>query len=296
MPVLLRIGGYAALAISIYLFARRIDAVALGRALRQARPALLILAVLLSLSQLACRGNFFRTLVVPLTRLSWLRAQRLTVASSAVAAFLSGRAGDLVRAYALKRDAGVPVAASVAVLGVEKILDLTALFLVLAPVAFLLPGLPMWAARAMPWLAALVAGSLLVAWVLASRPRPPRWLASFHAGLHIVRRPALLARATAECAAGWLFNLACLYAVMGAFGVVPSLGHGLLVLLATTVAVALPLTPGGIGTFQLAVLAALEPLGVPVEVGVALGLVFQLAQVTPTAALAAIEGRLLPSS
>jgi uncharacterized membrane protein YbhN (UPF0104 family) len=293
--ILWRAAGFAALAALVYLFARRIDGAALGRALAQTRPGFLVLAAFLSLVQLVCRGNFFRTLVMPLADLPWLRAQRLTVTSSAAAAFLSGRAGDLLRAYALKREAGVPVAASVAVLGLEKVLDLTALFLVLAPVSVVLPGLPTWAARSLPWVAALALTLLFAAWVAASRARPPRWFAGFHAGLHIVRRPALLARALAECVVSWLCNLACLYAIMAAFGVVPSLGHGLLVLLATTVAVALPLTPGGLGTFQLGVVAALTPLGVPAEVGLAIGLLFHLTQVAPTAALAAVDGCLAPS-
>jgi hypothetical protein len=71
------------------------------------------------------------------------------------------------------------------VCAVEKTMEMEilCLFLVLAPVPLLLPSLPPWVVRAMVGAVSVAGGLLLLAVLLATRARRPRWLDAFSAGL-----------------------------------------------------------------------------------------------------------------
>jgi hypothetical protein len=277
------------LAVSLYFFARHIDGRALLRALAQTQPVGLAVACLLALAQLACRGIVFRTLIMPVVWMPLLRAQRFMLATSAATALVPGRAGELMRAYLLKRDDNVAVASTAAVTAVEKTVEILALFLVMAPVPLLVPDLPGWVGKSMLLTAAIAIGLLVGMAVLARRPRPPRWLRSFSAGLGIVRRPALFGRALLASVGSWLMDLACLLAVMHAVGVAAPAASGLLVILAVNLAIAIPVVPGNVGTFELGAMAGLGPFGVSIEHGLAVGMLYHLAQVLPIALLAVLD-------
>jgi len=289
----LRAAGYLAIGASAFLFARHVDGHALTRALGQARLSLLAVAGLLALGQLACRASVFRTLILPVVALPRLRVQRFMLATSATSALLPGRAGEFMRAFLLKRDNNVAVASTAAVTAVEKSMEILCLFLVLAPVPYLLPQLPAWVERAMLGAAGVAASLLLMAVVLATRARPPRWLASFSAGLGIVRRPALLAKALPVELGSWLLDFACVLAVMRAVGVSAPAASGLLVLLAVNLAIAIPVVPGNLGTFELGAVASLQPFGVSPDLGLAVGLLYHMAQVLPVATLALLDSRFI---
>jgi uncharacterized membrane protein YbhN (UPF0104 family) len=289
----LRMAGYLAIGMSVFWFARHINGHALMRALGQARPSLLAAAGLLALGQLACRASVFRTLILPIVEIPRLRVQRFMLATSATSALLPGRAGELMRAFLLKRDDNVAVASTAAVTAVEKCMELLCLLLVLAPVPFVLPQLPAWVERAMLGAAGIAAGLLLMAVLLATRARPPRWLASFSAGLGIVRRPALLAKALMVELGSWLLDFGCVLAVMRAVGVSAPAASGLLVLLAVNLAIAIPVVPGNLGTFELGAIASLQPFGVTPDLGLAVGLLYHMAQVLPVATLALLDSRFI---
>ncbi len=89
----------------------------------------------------------------------------------------------------------------------------------------------------------------------------------------------------------WLLDFACVLAVMRAVAVSAPAASGLLVLLAVNLAIAVPVVPGNLGTFELGALAALQPFGVAAELGLAVGLLYHMAQVLPIAALALIDSR-----
>jgi hypothetical protein len=213
--------------------------------------------------------------------------------TSAATALMPGRAGEFMRAYLLKRDNDVALVSTAAVTAVEKTVEMMSLFLVLAPVPFLLPHLPAWVARAILCAACVAVGLALVTIILATRSRPPRWLASFSAGLEIVRRPSLFGRALLVELGSWLLDFACVLSVMRAVGVSAPAASGLLVLLAVNLAIAVPVVPGNLGTFELGAVAALQPFGVPSELGLAVGLLYHMAQVLPIATLALLDSRFI---
>jgi uncharacterized membrane protein YbhN (UPF0104 family) len=291
LKLFLRAAGCLAFGVSAYLFVRHIDGHALVRALGQARPSLLAVAGLLALGQLACRASVFRTLLFPVIALPWLHVQRFMLAASATSAVVPGRVGEFMRAYLLKRDDNVAVASTAAVTAVEKGLEVLALSLIIAPVPFLLQHLPAWVGKAILCAVGIAAGLLSVVALLATRTRPPRWLATFSAGLEIVRRPSLFGKALLMELGSWLLDFACVLSVMRAVGISAPAASGLLVLLAVNLAIAVPVVPGNLGTFELGALAALQPFGVAPALGLAVGLLYHMAQVLPIAALAVIDSR-----
>ncbi len=291
LKTFLRVAGCLVVGASAYLFVRHIDGHALLHALGQAHLSLLAVAGLLSLGQLACRASVFRTLLFPVIALPWWHVQRFMLATMATTAVVPGRAGEFVRAYLLKRDDKVAVASTAAVAAVEKGLEVLTLFLVIAPVPFLLQHFPAWVGKAILCAAGIAAGLLSVIVLLATRTRPPRWLASFSAGLEIVRRPLLFGKALLMELGSWLLDFACILLVMRAVGVSAPAASGLLVLLAVNLAIAVPVVPGNLGTFELGALAGLQSFGVSPALGLAVGLLYHMAQVLPIATLALLDSR-----
>ena len=285
------LSGYMILAASIALFVRHVDGRELLRLLAHTRPVGMAAACLLALLQLLCRASVFRTLLAPLVWLPWLRAQRCMLASSAATALVPGRAGEFMRAYLLKRDDRIALASTAAVTAVEKSVEVLALLLILLPVPLLLPHLPGWVGKYVLLTAAIAVTLLSLATFLASRARPPGWLVAFTAGLATVKRPALLVKAVLVSVGSWLVDVACLLSVMHAVGVVAPAASALLVILAVNAAIAFPVVPGNLGTFELGAIAGLQPFGVRYDLGLAVGLLYHAAQVMPIALLALLDSR-----
>jgi glycosyltransferase 2 family protein len=285
-----------ALGVAVMFTIRRLDGRALARAVGQARPSLLALAALLAVVQLACRGVVFRTLMLPVMRIPWFRSLRYALAGAAASSVAPGRAGDFLRMVLLKRDGNVPVSSTAAVMVVDKIVDIAAMFLVLLPAPWLLPDLPSWVGRSLLAAAGLAGVLLVSAFLIAKRAYPPRWFAAFHAGLGVVRRPSLLAWALLPALASWLLDFGCVVVMMRAVGIAAPAALGLLVLLAVNLAMTVPVMPANVGTFELAVLAVFTPLGVPTELSLAFGLLYHMAQVLPVVGLAFLDGRFIARS
>jgi glycosyltransferase 2 family protein len=292
----LRIAICAAIVVGLGLTFRRLDVRALGQALARSRPAPLVLASLLVVGQVLCRGLVFRTLMLPVVRLPWIRALRYTVAGFATSSVAPGRAGDFLRMHLLKRDGNVPYSATAATLVVDKLLDVVAMFIVVAPAPWLIPSLPPWVVPSVLVVAALVTAVAVLALVLASRPRPPRWLAGFHAGVAVIRRPSLLVWSVVLGVASWTLDFSCICVVMGAVGVALPAAAAMLVLLSVNLALSVPAMPANVGVVEFSVMVVLRPLGVPAELGLAVGLVYHLVQVLPVATLALIDSRFVASA
>ena len=286
-----RAAAFLALGVCVVFMIRRIDGRAMVRAFAQAQPALLAIAAILAVAQLACRSMAFRTLMVPVVRIPWFRSFRYALTGAATSSLAPGRAGDFLRMALLKRDGNVPVSSTAAVLVVDKIVDATAMFLVLAPTPWLLSDLPAWVGRSLLALAGLALALLLLAGLVAARARTPRWFAAFHAGLAVVRRPSLLAWALLPATASWLLDFACILVTMRSLGMTVPAASGLLVLLAVNLAIAVPVMPANVGTFELGVFAILKSFGVPAELCLAFGLLYHLAQVLPVLGLALLDSR-----
>lgn len=106
-------------------------------------------------------------------------------------------------------------------------------------------------------------------------------------GLHVFRRPRDAFHAGAAQLAAWLLQLLACSALLGAFAIsTPSrLGAATAVLVAPNVAAVLPVTPGNVGLFQAACVAALAAYGADAGSTLGYGVVLQLLEVITAIAL-----------
>jgi len=190
------------------------------------------------------------------------------------------RSGDLVRIQVASHRYAIPwgeVAGTV--LAVESLLDGVA-FVALLAVALMFLDVPFFSA---PLFGALAGGTALglslamlaarlgegdvAAFVrrLAVLPRVVRrpllrFAPDFVRGLALLRSPSIGAGAVIVSLVAWLIEAAMFWFLGQAFGLHVSLGAYLLLLIGANLAVALPLTPGNIGPYELAVVELLTML------------------------------------
>lgn len=210
-----------------------------------------------------------------------------------VSAFFSGllpfRAGEVARVVYFNRRTGAPLTAAAAALLVERVLDVAtlALFaLVLLPSRTQLPELAF-----SPWglggvIAAATAVMAAAAW-WTRRPRRAEGSGAAHRGWARARdqaRAALSFLASPRETAGvallsvtsWLLSAIPVVLVFRAAGVHLPFESGMVVLLAVTLAIALPSTPGFLGTFHAGFVLGAQLVGVPRVVAAPVALITHL--------------------
>lgn len=237
-------------------------------------------------------------------RISRLTCARATMIGVMVSATLPGRLGEPTRVFVVARRAGDTRNSIALVAGTvlaQTLLNMAAL-VVLASV--LLASVTVF--RSAAWAIALATALpiVLVAAVLAgpklldkaaSKSTSLGRAAAFvrteikrvQGGLRVFRRPSDAFHASAAQLAAWSLQLAACAALLGAFGIAtPSrLGAAAAVLVATNIAAVLPITPGNVGVFQAAAVAALAAYGVGAGLALAYGVALQLLEVTTAIAL-----------
>ena len=285
----------------------RLDLAHSLRALANVRPwfvaATLTLLALSLVARAECwyvilRGTSIRT------RVGRLVSARATMIGVMVSATLPGRLGEPTRVFVVARRAGDTRNCIALVAGTvlaQTLLNMAAL-VVLASV--LLASVTVFASAAWAIALATVLPIVVVAAVLAGPNLLDRAArkstalgraAAFvrteieHAreGLRVFRRPRDAFHASVAQLAAWSLQLAACAALLSAFGIAtPSrLGAAAAVLVATNLAAVLPITPGNVGVFQAACVAALAAYGVGAGRALAYGIALQLLEVTTAIAL-----------
>jgi uncharacterized protein (TIRG00374 family) len=204
------------------------------------------------------------------------------------------RAGDVLRIQTTAQRYGIPRSEVTAgVIVVETLLDGLA-FVVLVALAFSLGTIPaglratFWslAGLALFGLALGVAGARWLKVEALERIYPLRWLShdardgvmrllrQFLAGLRALREPHLAAPAIALSIGGWLLEAIAYWFVGQAFGLHLSYAEYLLVMITANFAVSIPITPSGIGPYEVATQELLVSLGAQrtVAAGYAIGI------------------------
>jgi hypothetical protein len=280
------VAGFAALL-------RGIDLSVLGAAIRRANLGIVLLAACLSFALMGWKALRVRVMLAPFARVGALRLYRYTILSCAASTLLPARAGEVVRVWLLVKRDQVPVRAAATVSATEKIFDALGMLLVVSPLLWLLPELPVWVPRAIELVAAVVAAGLVAGWLLLRwGGRGPR-LARYVPGLEVLRRPRGFAAALGFSLAMWLTDLAALQLVLVALDVQIPFGGSLLVLLAVNVAITLPAAPAHVGSFELGAVVALGLLHVGREEALAFALVYHAMQALPLAIIGLAELRFI---
>ena len=242
--------------------------------MKSARTEYILVAAALTAVMNLVRAERWRYLLEPLGHVSFWVAFRTTIIGFAASFILPARAGELLRPYLLARRENLPATAAFATIIVERLLDLTAVLLLLA-VFFLFfeTGEATAAPRlyqAIWWgglaIAPVGGGILIAMFVMAGHPErlhrlvlnierilPQRFAQAiaafartFAEGLAVVRHPPRLVFATAWSLVLWVAIATQLWLVTRAFGIALPFGGSFLLSAMLVVGVAVP-TPGGVG-------------------------------------------------
>lgn len=192
------------------------------------------------------------------------------------------RAGEFVRVQVLRRRTGLKASSIVATLLSEKLMDVVAFssFIVLGIVLyedahFLWPLL-------IAYVSVLSVGVAAARWLAGRAERKPglkgavepaatehraiawmmREMTSFGVGLQAFRRPRAMFHVVWASHAAWLCEAVMYYACGRTLGLDLSPAVYLLVVVAATIAVSVPLTQAGLGVFELAISGLLVAFGV----------------------------------
>ena len=284
LTIALRVAAIAAIAVGLWWFVRAMDFAAFGSALRSAKLWPLVVAAALNFVCLWGKAVCWRLMLAPRHRVSVMRLFRYTIATFAASAIAPARAGEVLRVWTLKRRDGVPAADTAAVAVAEKLLDGISMLILVAPVPWLLPGLPSWVAGAIA-LCAAIAITLFVGLFIAvgrvdattSRTLVRRFLA----GMHALRSPKRLLVALGVLILVWAADLGEVMAVLYAVDIHLPIAAGLLILFTLNLTIMVPSTPAQVGALEVGALAALELLHVGNEAALAFALLYHGLQVIP---------------
>ena len=255
-------------------FVRNADLTRVWQEVRAARAEMLALAVLVTVAMYFVRAERWQYLLEPLGHTRFWVAFRTTVIGFAATMVLPARAGEVLRPYLLAKREGLPATAAFATIVVERILDLTAVLILLG---IYLAGFGEDAARAAPPLyraiaigaSVMGAASLVIIvmmFVMAGHPErlhalvlrierivPERiarviagFARTFADGLAIVRRPRRLVLALGWSLVLWVLIAAYAWIVARSFGISFPFPGSFLLSAMLVVGVAVP-TPGGVG-------------------------------------------------
>jgi glycosyltransferase 2 family protein len=282
IPVVLVIGGCAYLGASV-------DLGALRTSLASVKLAPLGFSIVLAGLGVVAHAAFWATLLGGAARIPLKTMTEYTFASAAANVLLPFRGGEALRLWLLKRHHGVPLVTSGAAIALEKVGDALSLFLVVAPLPWLVSSLPPPVARVLRVMPILAIAIVVAVVVLSRIGIKARWLSGFR----VIREPRRVVAGFAFVALAWAIDVASILTVLWAFGIDASLARALVVLLLVNVAIAIPAAPGQVGSHELGSTVALELQGVPPAQAIAFALVFHGTQLAPVIALGLYSARAL---
>jgi uncharacterized protein (TIRG00374 family) len=279
-------------ALFLWLALRKVDLSEAWDTLTSARPGLLAIAVAVMAVVYGLQAERWRRIASQPTSRRLLFGE-LVVSGVAVNNVLPGRLGDLLRARWLGLDVSIPGGRALATVVVDRGFDLLAL------VTFLLVSLPFVTDE--PWLDRIVVGGLLGLGALAllllfARVYTRRRSRERRAHRRLLRRvardtveglattltPAKAVVAVLLSFAAWSAWGAAVWLVARSVGIDLSLLETLFVAAAINLGVAIPSSPGFVGTYQWLAVASLGLFDVPKEDALAFAILVQAVWYVPT--------------
>lgn len=281
-----RLAAFAGLAVVAWLAITRVDWAEIGDAMRGADPAWLAAAFVLNLVSLVIRGAGWTVAARTAVRrpLGLAPAGRAFLIGQAVNTVAPGRVGELVKCAVAQRRLDPSGPTFTALLGsvfAHRLMDVVPLALASAfvLVAGDLPG-SLRTSVIVTLAVSAIAIAIAVRFAGAGRfadsdRRGLRLLGGLREGFVVLRRGGPLAWAALLETIGWGVQIGVVWLGCRGFGIDAGPADAAAVVIATNAATLIPLWPGNIGLFQVAVAVALGPAGVPQSAGIAYGLVLQ---------------------
>ena len=273
----------------IYWTLHGISAAEVAHSLSEADPLLFAGAIICATAIFPVRALRWRTILEPVaSRLPFGPLWRATAIGMMVNNVLPARAGELARAYALKKEVQVPFATGLASLVVDRLFDAIVLLL-LAALALLDPALSSKQTLAGRPLSAFGTGAGAVVLVLllgtyaliffpsqllrlfelfARRVSPSveergrRVLETFINGLSVLRSPRRFAAVFGWTIGHWLLNAFGIWLAFRAVGITAPFSAALFLQAFIALGTAVPSAPGFFGVFEYMSIAGLSVYGV----------------------------------
>jgi uncharacterized membrane protein YbhN (UPF0104 family) len=263
----------------------------LSHTLVQAKPLVLLAVAAIAFAGLAWKAAFWRFALSAVSPVPFRSLLRYALAAAVGSILAPARAGDAFRVWILQRRHQVPLSVTLTIAGLEKLGDVAALVVLAAPLPWLVPQLSV---SVRPWLLGLSGVPVVVVLAIALVRRHAKWSKlSFFAGLRIFDFGRPVAIALACVFAAWVFDLASVELVLYAVGAAPTLTAGLMVLLITNLAIAVPVTPGNVGAHELGSALALKLLGFQVEIATVFALLYHGLHTIPVLLAGFVDARRL---
>ena len=295
--LIVRIIAIIAIVVGMRYLLRGLNLAALRDALATARIWPIAVAIVLSFANLLCKSACWHLMLAPRHRVPLMRLFRYTIVAFAASAIAPARAGEVLRVWVLKRRDGVPAADSAAVAVGEKLIDGVSMLILVAPLPWLLPGLPPWVGKSIALCAVIAVVAFVGFRIALSRVRidaKSSWMGRFFAGMAVLRSPGRLFASLGVLTLSWILDLAQVSLILYAVGIHRPFAAGLLILFTLNLAILAPSTPGGVGALELGALGALDLLHVPHEPALAFALLYHAMQIVPLILVGlALEGRLV---
>ena len=273
--------GFALSAVLAFYFLRRIDLGQLGATLASVNLWILGICLLTRGAVFSLSAMRSKVFLNPLRKYRFTECFAAWLAGDVTNNLFPFRLGELVRIDVLARTGDISRSSTIAVVAVERLLDLASLLILLA-VAVPLLAIDLSGDHRLAWgLAAVLAAALMIVWlvidpsrfprvvVFLSRPFNPRvqaWLFQaaqrFVDGLSALRSSRAVIQAVALTFAMRLVGMFTIQCWLWAFGIDLPLYAPVIVVVFVSVGTMVPSSPGFIGTFHVACAYALELMGV----------------------------------
>jgi uncharacterized protein (TIRG00374 family) len=281
MKKLMTIGGIVLGGALLWLAIKDVDLDEIAASFRNAK-AVLAVPLLLGAAGFYClKASRWSDLLSPIARIRPARLVPSMMAGAASNNLLPAHAGELVRVYLLGRESRLPKAGLLATLVAERIFDIIGVLLLLSCALLFVDVSAVVQPLVLVLLILAVGGSVLIGLMV----RHPGWLprvVSAHAGrlprvigtkagilaVHIthgfgaLKEGRLFRRILLNSILQWLLMSVCIYAAFRAFAIEASYPAAVVVLGFVVAGLALPTSPGFIGTIQYCFVLGLAPFGV----------------------------------
>jgi uncharacterized membrane protein YbhN (UPF0104 family) len=209
-------------------------------------------------------------------------------------ATLPARLGEPFRIYYINRKSKIQATKAIGAMGADRFLDFITMLMLLY-VSVIVLGMR----GTLPPTRTLVAMSFLAIvglLVLARLPKTSSWKwldylfkmrANIFEGMAPLLKWKILLPTIPISFLGWFVHAAVLVGFSQALGTPISVFKALMVIAGVTVAIAIPSSPGHIGTFELGAITMLRYFGVPAEESATIAILYHMVQLVPTLCIGA---------
>lgn len=270
--------------LAIWQLATTTDFAEVGRVILASNWALVLFAVLSIPATMVVKAVRWRLLFLPEARPPLRPLLSSLYIGYLMNTVLPARVGEFVRAFLIGRHDRVGAPAALATIVLEKVLDLSALALILAVLIQVIPLPELLAPGAQTFAAMLAAGLVALGFMLAApgpmlaliasieralpsltELGPTRLARAFLEALTVFKRGGSLPRLLAWSGFVWVWAALTMWSGLAGVGISVSPFVILLVLVVTNLGMAVPQAPGYIGVFHFLVIETLAPFGVDRE-------------------------------